>query len=280
MKKYRTSRFKQLIFPQELLIDKFHVLARKRHFPAFWIVTEESIPLSKLASIQIQRGFLFSKLIIENSGGPYPIVVDGLWNRAAHDARDLLEMIERETQSPEDIGALLGEGGDRHDSPPPSPPNPGGPSGSGRSGPSEKRNSPNRAVAISPVFGHAQPCKSQANQPTCARADYRPVSADTPQLDFEFPRRVGEIPGEDWNPAPPWAPRATGTVVSQPETLECNPLNFAMEEPPVATAIDEPTRIEERFNPVEQITNWWENAKTSFKLPDMPLRNRRRRKLN
>ena len=83
MKVYRASRLKQLIFPQELMIDKYHVLARKRRFPAFWVVTEESIPLSKLASIQIQKGILFSKLTIENSGGPYPIVVDGLWNNAA-----------------------------------------------------------------------------------------------------------------------------------------------------------------------------------------------------
>lgn len=109
MRKYRASRLKQLIFPQELIIDKYHVLSRKRNFPAFWQVREESIPLSKLASIQIYRGLFFSKLIIENSGGPYPIILDGLWNRAATEARDLLEMIEREIQSDDDISGLVGD---------------------------------------------------------------------------------------------------------------------------------------------------------------------------
>jgi hypothetical protein len=129
MKRFRSSRLKQLIFPQELLVDKYHVLSRKRHFPAFWIVTEESIPLSKLASIQIHRGFLFSKLIVENSGGPYPIIIDGLWNGPARAARDLLEEIERGMQNREDVSSLVG---DDHDSPkPPSPTSPQSPSGSG-----------------------------------------------------------------------------------------------------------------------------------------------------
>jgi hypothetical protein len=109
MKKFQSSRLKQLIFPQQILVDKNHVLTRKRHFPAFWIVNEESIPLSKLASIQIVRGLLFSKLIIENSGGSYPIVIDGLWNNSAHEARGLLEEIERRIQAREDIVPLVGE---------------------------------------------------------------------------------------------------------------------------------------------------------------------------
>ncbi|MCX6644831.1 MAG: hypothetical protein NTY09_00515 [bacterium] len=109
MRKYRASRLKQLIFPQELIIDKYHVLSRKRSFPAFWLVREESIPLSKLASIQILKGMFFSKLIIENAGGPYPIVLDGLWNRSANEARELLEMIEREIVDTDDVSTLVGE---------------------------------------------------------------------------------------------------------------------------------------------------------------------------
>ena len=109
MRKYRASRLKQLIFPQELIIDKYHVLSRKRNFPAFWQVREESIPLSKLASIQILKGMFFSKLIIENAGGPYPIILDGLWNRSASEARELLEMIEREIMDSDDVSNLVGE---------------------------------------------------------------------------------------------------------------------------------------------------------------------------
>ncbi len=109
MRKYRVSRFRELIFPKELIIDKYHVLSRKRHFPAFWRVNEESIPLSKLASIQIHRGLLFSKIIIENAGGPYPIIVNGLWNPKAREARDLLELIEREIAKAQDVSFLVGD---------------------------------------------------------------------------------------------------------------------------------------------------------------------------
>jgi len=117
MRKFRVSRFKELIFPRELIIDKYHVLSRKRHFPAFWRVDEESIPLSKLASIQIRRGLLFSRILIENSGGPYPIIVNGLWNASAKEARDLLEMIEREMAKPREedrnVSALVDDGYNR-----------------------------------------------------------------------------------------------------------------------------------------------------------------------
>jgi len=117
MKKFRVSRFRQLIWPQELFIDKYHVLTKKRHFPLFWIVSEESIPLSKLASIQIHRGFFFSKMIIENSGGPYPIIVNGLWNGQASEARSILEKIEQQiqNQNSEEILDLLDEDDDEGD---------------------------------------------------------------------------------------------------------------------------------------------------------------------
>ena len=95
LRKYRVSRWKQLIFPQELIIDETHVLTRKRHFPAFWVMKEESIPLSKVASIQIIRGLFFSTLVIENSGGPFPITLNGLYNNKASEVRKTLETYER-----------------------------------------------------------------------------------------------------------------------------------------------------------------------------------------
>jgi len=91
IRKFRTTRWMQLIFPQELIIDQAHVLTRKRHFPAFWIIKEESIPLSKIASIQITRGLLFSSVVIENSGGPFPITIRGIPNRKALLIRRTLE---------------------------------------------------------------------------------------------------------------------------------------------------------------------------------------------
>ena len=98
-KKYRVTRWRQLIFPQELIIDEAHVLTRKRHFPAFWIIKEESIPLSKVASIQILRGLFFSTIVIENSGGPFPIAVHGLPNRKALEVRKTLETYEKLLQA-------------------------------------------------------------------------------------------------------------------------------------------------------------------------------------
>ena len=90
-KKFRVTRWKQLIFPKELIIDESSVLTRKRKLPAFWIVKEESIPLRSVASIQISRGLFFSSLLIENSGGPYPIQIEGIPNRYATKIRRLIE---------------------------------------------------------------------------------------------------------------------------------------------------------------------------------------------
>ncbi len=90
-KTFRVTRWKQLIFPKELIIDESSVFTRKRKFPAFWIVKEESIPLRSVASIQIYRGLFFSSLLIENSGGPYPIQIEGISNRIASEIRRLIE---------------------------------------------------------------------------------------------------------------------------------------------------------------------------------------------
>jgi len=90
-KKFCVTRWKQLIFPKELIIDESSVLTRKRKFPAFWIIQEESIPLRSVASVQIYRGLFFSSLLIENSGGPYPIQIEGIPNRLASEIRRLIE---------------------------------------------------------------------------------------------------------------------------------------------------------------------------------------------
>jgi len=97
MSRYVASRFilKQLIFPQNVFIEELHVRTRKRHFPLFWIVNEQSISLSKVASIKLNKGLFFSDVIIENSGGDYPIRIEGLSNGAARRFRHDLETRER-----------------------------------------------------------------------------------------------------------------------------------------------------------------------------------------
>jgi hypothetical protein len=98
MSRYVASRWvmrKHLVFPMEIFIEKFHVRTRKRRLPWFWIVNEESIPLSKVASIKIHKGFFFSDMIIENSGGDYPIRIIGVTNAVARKIRAELEIKER-----------------------------------------------------------------------------------------------------------------------------------------------------------------------------------------
>ena len=85
MSRYVASRFvlKHLIFPRVVIIEAFHVRTLKRRFPWFWIVNEQSISLSKVASIKLHKGLLFSDIVIENSGGDYPIKIEGLSNNTA-----------------------------------------------------------------------------------------------------------------------------------------------------------------------------------------------------
>jgi hypothetical protein len=58
-RKFRVTRWRQIIFPQEVVIDNVRVLSRKRRFPLFWVVKEESIPLRSVASVQINKGLFF-----------------------------------------------------------------------------------------------------------------------------------------------------------------------------------------------------------------------------
>lgn len=90
---FRTSRLRrgELIFPRQLILDEWHVVTLKRHFPMFWITREESIPYSKIGSITLTKGLLWTTVNIENTGGVEPIVFPGLGNRQAHEVRELIE---------------------------------------------------------------------------------------------------------------------------------------------------------------------------------------------
>lgn len=273
MRKFRSSRWKQLIFPHELIIDKFHVLARKRHFPAFWRVTEESIPLSKLASIQIHRGFLFSKLIIENSGGPFPIIVRDLWNGTARQARDLLELIEREMMRSNDIAKLVNEGGDYRGN----PPGDGGGSGGGGSPRDNSPTDENRYNAysienFSARSGNTSNISRDRNQSsifiTEAARTYPPIIHTTASAashaESKTSRNFGDLPSNDWNPPAPWnpVPLANAQVKQPEETREINPVEFLNTETKLttqSTALE--TRPDKsRQTAVEQLANWWQKA--------------------
>jgi|GEM_PF-683657 len=90
---YQTSRLRwgQVIFPAQLILDEWHIITRKRHFPMFWITKEESIPWSKLGAVKLTRGLFWSTVEIENTGGVNPIIFPGLGNKQAEEVRRIVE---------------------------------------------------------------------------------------------------------------------------------------------------------------------------------------------
>lgn len=315
MRKYRVSRFRELIFPKELIIDKYHVLSRKRHFPAFWRVHEESIPLSKLASIQIHRGLLFSKIIIENSGGPFPIIVDGLWNPKAREARDLLEMIEREMtksvderhvdQLVEDVEETgpSGEspnspgsdgGGPEYDFPPPPPPPPP---------PSTSASDPEPITVVTPPPPPPPPSESNTQPPSAEYVTHMPLEStprevtstppppppppqqpdsthsDTTRHEIQSRRQFGEAPNDDWQPPAPWETMDVNDhgPVWEDGIREVDPVDFLNQ----STAVAEPPSDGTREPASEKLVNWWERTRSQFgQMQESTGRKRRRRKLN
>ncbi len=297
MKKYRVSRWKQLIFPKELLIDKYHVLSRKRHFPAFWIVKEESIPLSKIASIQIHRGLLFSKIIVENSGGPFPIIVNGLWNKNATEARDILEMIEREMQKGRDIIGLIDEGDDDGDG---DIPDDRGPSSFDRPDGEEPdweedRTNTHRAERTRPESNYDIDLTDRKLPSEEILAAEREPVTDTEEPG-EWPavekvphivaynrthpaedRRVGEVP-DSWNPAPPWAPVEKKTVDETEEDgyAEVDAVEFLKRQSEPSVTVTNEAGAVKKQSPVNKLVNWWNEAKSEVMSGGSRPKRRRR----
>ena len=102
-------------------------------------------------------------------------------------------------------------------------------------------------------------------------------------------RKFGEIPSDDWTPPAPWqtadAQETEREWAVRDEYEKCAPMAPVEERHPQAVSVGEPERIEriekveDKPAPIEQLANWWENAKTSIKMPEIPSR-KKRRKLN
>ena len=58
--------------------------------------SEESIAISKIASISIVTGFLFAGIRIDSTGGTSPILSNGHWASDARRMRDLIERYQKE----------------------------------------------------------------------------------------------------------------------------------------------------------------------------------------
>jgi hypothetical protein len=81
-----------LLFPTVIEVTDKSVMRRKR---SWFSVDEMSITVQKVASIHITTGLLWSKILVESSGGSDPLVSHG---HSKTDARRIKELIEQYQQ--------------------------------------------------------------------------------------------------------------------------------------------------------------------------------------
>jgi hypothetical protein len=87
---FSASRWTQgnFFFPTKIVVSPQRVIRTKsRLFGS----NEESIPISKVASVHIKTGVFWSEIVIESTGGTDPITSHGHRKRDAQRIRDLIE---------------------------------------------------------------------------------------------------------------------------------------------------------------------------------------------
>ena len=80
------------LFPMRIEVTRDRVTLIK---PSLLSSDEESIPLSKVASVNIQTGLLWSTIRIDSTGGSNPIVSHGHRKADARAIRDLIERLQQ-----------------------------------------------------------------------------------------------------------------------------------------------------------------------------------------
>jgi hypothetical protein len=87
---FQASRFTKgnFFFPTRIEVGPERVLRIK---PRMFGSTEESIPIGKVASVQITTGMMWSDIRIDSSGGSNPIVGHGHSKADAERIRQLIE---------------------------------------------------------------------------------------------------------------------------------------------------------------------------------------------
>lgn len=76
------------LFPTKLVVSPQRVIRIKSRF---FGSNEESIPMSKVASVHISTGVIWSEIVIESTGGTDPITSHGHSKKDAQRIRDLIE---------------------------------------------------------------------------------------------------------------------------------------------------------------------------------------------
>ena len=91
---FKASRFTRgnFFFPTRIEVGPERVLRIK---PRFFGTTEESIPITKVASVQISTGVFWSNIRIDSTGGTNPILSHG---HSKGDAVEIRNMIEHHQQ--------------------------------------------------------------------------------------------------------------------------------------------------------------------------------------
>ena len=95
---FAASRWTQgnFLFPTKLVISPQRVSrVKSRLFGS----NEESIAMSKIASVHISTGVFWSEIVIESTGGTDPITSHGHRKRDAQRIRDLIETYQAQTHS-------------------------------------------------------------------------------------------------------------------------------------------------------------------------------------
>ena len=77
-----------LFFPIRIVVSPLHVSRIK---PRLFGQTEESIAIAQVASVKIETGIIWSRIIIESTGGTDPITSHGHRKRDALRIRELIE---------------------------------------------------------------------------------------------------------------------------------------------------------------------------------------------
>jgi hypothetical protein len=94
---FSASRWTQgnFFFPTKIVVSPQRVIRTKsRLFGS----NEESIPVSKVASVHIKTGVVWSEIVIESSGGSDPITSHGHRKADAQRIRDLIESYQAQSR--------------------------------------------------------------------------------------------------------------------------------------------------------------------------------------
>jgi hypothetical protein len=95
---FTASRWTQgnFLFPTRIIVSPQRVSrVKSRLFGS----NEETIPMSKVASVHIETGVLWSQIVIESAGGTDPIASYGHRKKDAQRIRDLIENYQATTHA-------------------------------------------------------------------------------------------------------------------------------------------------------------------------------------